>query len=378
MKFIHLSDLHIGKRVNDFSMIEDQKYILKQIVDITEEEKADAVIIAGDIYDKSVPPAEAVQVFDDFLNVLNEKVKSIFIISGNHDSAERVSFASRQLEKGGVFIAPVFKGEIKKYVEEDNFGNINIYLLPFIKPVQVRHLFEEGVVTDTNSAVRALMENLDINKEERNIIVCHQFITGAERSESEEIYVGGSDNVDAEIFDSFDYVALGHIHRPQSIVRSEVRYCGTPLKYSFSEIGHKKSVTVVEMNEKGKVDIKTVPLTPLRDMRHIKGTYSFLTERKNYEGTNTEDYLRVTLLDEEEVYDAIGKLRTIYPNIMRIEYENSRTSAYNEVGSVDIEGNKSPIELFEELFVKQNNRGFSDSERELCKAIMEEVWEVEK
>ncbi len=378
MKFIHLSDLHIGKRVNDFSMIEDQKYILDKIADIVKEEKADAVIIAGDIYDKSVPPAEAVRVFDDFLNTLTENVKSVYMINGNHDSAERVAFGARQMEKGGVFIAPVFDGEIKRYTQKDEHGNINLYLLPYIKPVNVRPFFEEGAITDTYSAVKAVIDKTDIDKEERNIIVSHQFITGAERSESEEVYVGGSDNVEAEVFDDFDYVALGHLHRPQHIARKEVRYCGTPLKYSFSEADHNKSVTVVEMKEKGNIEIKTIPLVPLRDMRRLKGTYEFLTEKKNYEGTNVEDYLHITLLDEEEVYDAIGRLRSIYPNIMRIDYENRRTSADNDIGTVDVGSSKSAIELFEELFRLQNNRDFTDSQRELCAEIIEEIWEVAK
>ena len=378
MKFIHLSDLHIGKRVNDFSMLEDQKYILEKIADIVKEEKADAVIIAGDIYDKSVPPAEAVRVFDDFLNILTENVKSVYMINGNHDSAERVAFGARQMEKGGVFIAPVFDGEMKRYTEKDEYGNINLYLLPYIKPVNVRPFFEEGVVTDTYSAVKAVIDKTSIDKAQRNIIVSHQFITGAERSESEEVYVGGSDNVEAEVFDDFDYVALGHLHRPQYIARKEVRYCGTPLKYSFSEADHNKSVTVVEMKEKGNIEIKTIPLVPLRDMRRLKGTYEYLTEKKNYEGTNVEDYLHITLLDEEEVYDAIGRLRSIYPNIMRIDYENRRTSADNDIGTVDVGSSKSAIELFEELFRLQNNRDFTDSQRELCAEIIEEIWEVAK
>ncbi|MBE6008974.1 MAG: exonuclease SbcCD subunit D [Lachnospiraceae bacterium] len=378
MRFIHLSDLHIGKRVNEFSMIEDQKYILKEITDIVKNEKADAVIIAGDIYDKSMPPAEAVQVFDGFLNSLTEITDKIFIINGNHDSAERIAFGSRQMEKGGVYIAPVFNGEMKKYSFYDSFGKVNIYLMPFIKPAMVRGFFEEGVVTDTMSAVKAIIDKTDINEGERNIIVSHQFITGAERSESEEIYVGGSDNVEAEVFDKFDYVALGHLHGPQHVLRETVRYCGTPLKYSFSETGHKKSITVVDMKEKGNVEIKTVPLVPLRDMRHIKGTYSFLTEKKNYEDINTEDYLRVTLLDEEEVYDAIGRLRSIYPNIMRIDYENRRTGADNDIGTVDVSSQKSAIEFFEELFRLQNNKDFTESQRKLCAEIMEEIWEVGK
>ncbi len=377
MKFIHLSDLHIGKRVNDFSMLDDQKYILDEIKKITEAEKADSVIIAGDIYDKSVPSAESVQLFDEFLGKMMALGVKIFIISGNHDSAERIAFGAKAMAFGGVFVSPVFDGEVKKIEFNDEFGKINVYLLPFVKPVHVRPYFEEEI-TDTNSAIKAVVGSIELNKNERNVMVCHQFITGAERSESEEIYVGGVDNVDSSVFDDFDYVALGHIHRPQSMGREHIRYCGTPLKYSFSEINHEKSVTVVEMDDKNKVNIKTVPLKPIRDMRHIKGTYEFLTTRENYIGTNTEDYLRVTLLDEEEIFDAIGRLRTIYPNIMRIDYENKRTSADNFIIGADENDNKQPIEFFEELFELQNNRKFSESQRELCRKIMDEVWEVEK
>lgn len=373
MKLMHLSDLHIGKRVNDFSMLDDQKYVLNKIINIAKEEKPDAVIIAGDIYDKTIPPAEAVQVFDGFLNDLQEISEHIFIISGNHDSAERVSFGAKAMAKGGVIIAPVFDGKVKMFRVSDSFGNINIYLLPYIKPVSVRAFFNDEI-TDTNSAVKAIVDSIHLNKEERNIIAVHQFITGAERSESEEIYVGGLDNVDGSLFDDFDYVALGHIHRAQSMGRPTMRYCGTPLKYSFSEINHKKSVTMVDMGEKGETEVRTIPLEPLRNMRHIKGTYEYLTDRRNYAGTNTEDYLRVTLLDEEEVYDAIGRLRSIYPNIMRVDYENKRTSAHNLVGTADAEERKEPIEFFEELFKLQNNRPFSESQRELCEKIINEVW----
>lgn len=378
MKFIHLSDLHIGKRVNGFSMLDDQKYILDEIVRITENEKADGVIIAGDVYDKSVPPAEAVSLFDSFLNSLAERNVKIFIISGNHDSAERVAFGSEIMEKGGIYISPVFDGRVKKVSLKDEFGSLNVYLLPFVKGATVKPFFEDREITDTNSAVKAVIESLDINSEERNIIVSHQFITGAERSESEEIYVGGTDNVDSTVFSDFDYAALGHIHKPQSMGRKTIRYCGTPLKYSFSEISSVKSVTVLNMKEKGEIEIEAVPLKPVRDMRHIKGTYEFLTNRENYKDTDVNDYLRVTLLDENEVYDAIGRLRTIYPNIMGIDYENSRSSADNELTKADITAGKSPVEFFEELFELQNNKALSDSQRSLCVSLIDEVWEVEK
>lgn len=378
MKLIHLSDLHIGKRVNEFSMLEDQKFILDAIIDIITEEKPDGIIIAGDVYDKTVPSAEAVQLLDDFIYRIAEKNIPAYIISGNHDSAERLSFGGRLMNARGIYISPVYNGSVTSIVSEDEYGKVNIYMLPFIKPVNVKKFFPEEEITSYTDAVRIAVDNVNADKSERNIIITHQFVTGASRSDSEDISVGGSDNVDVSVFDSFDYVALGHIHAPQKMSRETVRYCGTPLKYSFSEAKHKKSVTVVELYEKGRTEIRTVPLTPLRDMREIKGSYEDIVLRKNYEGTNTNDYIRVTLTDENEVPDAISRLRIIYPNIMKLDYDNARTNSYGSAGTAQNIEKKSPLELFSEFYEKQNNQPMNEEETAFISSLIEKIWEGEE
>lgn len=375
MKFIHLSDLHIGKRVNEFSMLEDQKYILNQIIQIVEEEAPDGVLIAGDIYDKSVPSAEAVQLFDDFLCQLAKQKRQVFVISGNHDSPERIAFGSRLMDASGIHLSPVFQGEITPISLEDSFGKVDIFMLPFLKPAHVRRFYEEEEIESYTDALRVVIEHMKLQPEHRSILLTHQFVTGASRSESEELSVGGSDNVDASVFDSFDYVALGHIHGPQSIGRETLRYCGTPLKYSFSEARHKKSVTVVELLEKGTCRIETIPLIPKRDLRELKGTYMELTEKKNYEGTNTEDYIHITLTDEEDIPDAIGKLRVIYPNIMKLDYDNRRTRSHGDFSDLEQMEEKTPLELFSEFYEKQNNQPMNQEQREFIKELMERIWE---
>ena len=378
MKFIHLSDLHIGKRVNELSMLEDQKYILRVILGIIDEEKPDGVLIAGDVYDKSVPSAEAVQLLDDFLCRLAGRKLPTYIISGNHDSAERLSFGSRLMDMSGIHLSPVYDGTMTSFTMSDDYGDVNIYMLPFIKPIHVRRFFPEAEIESYTDAIRTAIENTDIDKAQRNIIITHQFVTGAARSESEEISVGGSDNVDASVFDDFDYVALGHIHGPQKIGRETVRYCGTPLKYSFSEAGHKKSVTVIEMAEKGNTVIRTVPIIPKRDMREIKGRYEEIVLKESYEGTSTDDYMHITLTDEEDIPDVMNKLRKIYPNIMKLDYDNKRTrNAAAASMAEDIE-RKSPLDLFADFYEKQNGQPLSAVQTEFIKSLAEEIWEGEK
>ena len=322
MKLIHISDLHIGKRVNEFSLLEDQRYILGQILAIIEREKANGVLVAGDIYDKPVPPAEAVQVFDAFLTRLAELKVPVFVVSGNHDSAERMAFGSRLMCGRGVYLSPVYDGKVVGIPLQDAYGEVVVYLLPFVKPAMVRHVFADETAESYQDAVRIAVEHIRTDPAKRNVLVAHQFVTGALRCESEEILVGGLDNVEVSVFDRFDYVALGHIHSPQHVGRETVRYCGTPLKYSFSEAGQKKSVTVVELKAKGRTTVRTVPLQPLRDMRRIRGTYLELTALSFYQDTNTEDYIQAVLTDEEDVPDGLKKLRVIYPNLMRLEYDN--------------------------------------------------------
>lgn len=374
MKFIHLSDLHIGKRVNGFSMLEDQAYILKEIISITEAERPDAVLIAGDIYDKSIPPAEAVELLDNFLVELSETAADIFIISGNHDSAERVAFGGRLMERSGIHISPLYRKGIRPVTLHDEFGELDVYMLPFIKPVHVRLQLETEAETYTEMMIKAL-EDFDINPERRNVLLSHQFVTGAARCESEEISVGGLDNIDASAYDIFDYVALGHIHGAQHIGRPEVRYCGTPLKYSFSECGHKKSVTVVEIREKGSVQIREIELKPLRDMKEIKGSYDVLTSKQYSDSVNKDDYLHITLTDEEDIFNAVGSLKKIYPNIMKVDYDNSRTRRNNIItGTAGCEA-KTPLELFGELFYAQNNSEITEEQQEYLENIIEEIWE---
>ncbi|WP_419022580.1 exonuclease SbcCD subunit D [Emergencia sp.] len=379
MKFIHLSDLHLGKRVNEFSMIEDQQYILNQIVEIAAREKPNGVFIAGDVYDKSVPPTEAVQLFDDFLVRLAEQSLPVFIISGNHDSAERVAFGSRLMTESSIYLSPVYDGSVKSVTLEDKYGKIDIYLLPFLKPAHVRRFFPEEVIDSYTDAMRVAIEHLNLNPDRRNVLITHQFVTGAVRSESEEISVGGADNVDASVFDAFDYVALGHLHKAQSVTRETIRYCGTPLKYSLSEASHEKSVTIVNLAAKGQVSVDTLPLVPLRDMHQIKGTYEEVTLKRFYEGTDyQESYMHITLTDEEDILDVIGKLRAIYPNLMKLDFDNERNCANGETEGTDSVQQKFPIELFAELYEKQNNQPMSQVQECFLAELIETIWEEER
>ena len=374
MKFLHLSDLHIGKRVYEFSMLEDQRYILRQILGIVRKEQPDGVILAGDIYDKPVPPAEAVQVMDEFLTALAEAGAAVFMVSGNHDSPERIAFGAELMSGRGVYVSPVYDGNGRCVRLQDAWGTVAVWLLPFVKPAVVRHAFPEEGIQTYQDAVRTAVGHMEINLEERNLLVAHQFVTGAARCESEEVFVGGLDNVDAALFDAFDYVALGHIHSPQHVDREPVRYCGTPLKYSFSEAGQEKSVTVVELAQKGSLTLRTIPLIPLRDMRTIRGSYMEVTARSFYEGTNREDYVLVTLTDEEDIPDGMQKLRAVYPNLMRLEYDNRRTRENREL---DTDGEtleeKSEMELFQEFYETQNNQPMNEEQKRFAEQLILEL-----
>lgn len=377
MKIMHLSDLHIGKRVNEFSMIEDQRYILSQILAITDAERPEAVIIAGDIYDKPLPSAESVVLFDDFVCSLASRELEVMIISGNHDSAERMSFGSRLMNRSGIHISNVYNGSVQRVVlDRDGLGPLNFYLLPFIKPAHVRAAFPDAEIQTYTDAVRKAVSEMKIDESERNILVTHQFVTGASRSESEEISVGGSDNVDACVFEAFDYTALGHLHGPQDAGSSRIRYSGSPLKYSFSEKDQIKSVTMVEMGKKGDVSVSTVPLTPMHDLREIRGTYDELTDRRNYAGTAADDYLRVVLTDEEDIPDALAKLRTIYPNIMKLEYDNTRTRTSPDLRELEERQAESPYDLIARLYELQNGRTMDEDQSQLAHKLIEDIWEA--
>lgn len=437
MKFIHLADLHIGKRVNAFPLLEDQRYILKQILTILREEQPDGgVILAGDIYDKAIPSAEAVELFDEFLTELAALRLRVFVIAGNHDSPERIAFGNRLMDRSGIYLSPVYDGHVKRITCPDTAASVyppvDVYLLPFLKPANVRRFYPEETIESYTDAMRVAIAHMDIDPTHRNLLVTHQFVTGASRSDSEDISVGGTDNVDASVFAPFDYVALGHLHGPQQVRfqsaaevdavdqeltpevadtignaaadseassadRSEspasaventtvgpvIRYAGTPLKYSFSEAHHHKSVTVVEIGEKkadGVVDvcIGTRELRPLHDLREIRGSYEALTLRANYEGTATDDYIHATLTDEIEVPDAARHLQVIYPNLMKLDYDNARTRGQ---GSERLEleqlEEKSPLDLFSELFEKQNHKDMTEEQARYVQAQMEKIWEAQ-
>ena len=374
VKLIHLSDLHLGKRVNDFPMLEDQAYILDRILEIIDGEHPDAVLIAGDVYDKAIPPAEAVVLLDGFLVRLAERSLPVLLISGNHDSPERLAFAHRLMEGRGIYIAPVYCGGVSPVTLEDAHGPVDFWLLPFLKPVHLRRFFPEEGVESYTDAVACAIRHMPLDPARRNVLVTHQFVTGAERCESEEISVGGTDNVDASVFAPFDYAALGHIHGPQNVGGERVRYCGTPLKYSFSEARHQKSVTIVELGEKGTLDVRTVPLTPKRDMVELRGSFARIKSPEFYGQVDRDAYVRVVLTDENDVYDAMGQLRTIYPNLMRLDYDNLRTRS-GAAELAEAGAKRDPLELFADFYQQQNHQPMSEEQRRYLAGLLEEIQE---
>lgn len=382
MKLLHISDLHIGKRVGEFNMLEDQRHVLAQILDIAKAEQPSGILIAGDVYDKSVPSGEAVELLDELLTGFVSGSFPVFMISGNHDSSERLNFASRILEKNRLHIVGTFDGSLRKATLEDEFGPLNIYLLPYVKPALVRPYFE-APIESYDAALRAVTAAARVDVRERNVLIAHQFVTSGgqqpQRSESETIAVGGLDNVDASAFSDFDYVALGHIHGPQWIGRETIRYAGSPLKYSFSEARQHKSVTLLEFGAKGKLAIRPIPLEPLRDMREIKGPLAQLLRIGSQDRSGVMDYIHATLTDEDEILDAVGQLRQVYPNLMHLDFENSRTRENTELrnaASGDV-ARKSPLELFSEFYQNQNNSEMTPEQIRIMGEIFEEAGGVE-
>ena len=371
MKFIHMSDLHLGKRLKEYSLIEDQEYILKKILNVIDEQKPDGIIIAGDVYDKPIPPAEAVELFDNFLVRLSKRDLKVFIISGNHDSAERIAFGGRLMDKSGIYISPVYDGKVEPITLTDKFGEVCVYMLPFIKPSNVKRFYPDAEIDSYTDAIRVAVEEMHIDEKRRNVLISHQFVTGAARSDSEEISVGGTDNVDVTAFDGFDYVALGHIHRAQKCVRDTVRYSGTPLKYSFSEAKNTKSVTVIELKDKGDISFDLIPITPLRDVVEIKGAFEEITSNAEY----SEDYMHITLTNEEEIPDALTKLRVYYKNVMTLDYDNSRTRATGDIDSIKNVDSKSPVQLFAEFFEEQNGHELSEEQQAFMLDLINQLWE---
>ena len=378
MRFLHIADLHIGKRLHETSLLEDQEYILQEILEQVDNCRPDGVLMAGDIYDKAVPSAEAVELFDFFLNALAQKQVQVFLISGNHDSPERLAFGSGIMSHGGIFLAPVYRGIITPITLADEWGEVDVFLLPFVKPAHVRRFFPQEEINSYNDAVKTALAGMVYHPGRRRVLVTHQFITGASRSDSEEISVGGADNVDAALFSDFDYVALGHLHAPQAVGRAEVRYCGTPLKYSFSEAGHRKSLTLVDIREKGVVEISTIPLHPQRDMRQIRGRYEEITARSYYTGTNRNDYLHITLTDEEDIPEVVGKLRTIYPHILKLDYDNKRTRAGGVLPVEQAVENKNPLAWFADFYRQQNGQELTEEQKAFVADLAQSIWEKEE
>ena len=379
MKLMHLSDLHLGKRLNEFSLLEDQCFILQQLVELVRSEQPDCVLLAGDIYDKPVPPAEAVTLFDDFLNKLAQ-LTTVCVTSGNHDSAERLAFGAQLMREGGVHFCGLYTGEPQCVTLKDAYGSVHIYLLPFLKPAHVRHCLppeEAEQVTTYHEALRCAVERLHINAAERNVLVAHQFVTGAQTAGSEAVNVGGVDNIGAEVFADFDYTALGHIHKAQNVGSERVRYSGTPLKYSFAEWQQEKSVTLVELGEKGSVSVTALPLAPLRDLRKLRGSYEELMSKDFYDELPKDsdgllrDFYHLTLTDEEDVPDAVQKLRSVYKNLLQLEYDNKRTRTDNAIEGAERVVEKSPLELMEEFYQLQNNQALSEKQRAYLQGLLE-------
>ena len=380
MKILHLADLHLGKILQEQSLLEDQEYMLNEIIDIIKEEKIETILISGDVYDRSVPPADAVNLLDDFLRKLIKELKiKVFIISGNHDSKDRLSFGSKIFEDEGLYIESRYNGKLRKVTLDDEYGKLNIYMLPFIKPIEVRQFFEENIENNYNTAINKIISRETIDTKERNIIMVHQFVTAGtnepERMDSEMLSLGGIENVDVSNFDNFDYVAIGHVHGPQRIGRDTARYAGTMLKYSFSEIRNNKSVPIIDMKEKNNIDIKLIPLKPLRDMREIKGPIEELLKKENYEKGNTNDYIKAVITNEEPVFDAIGQIRRIYPNTLKLEIRNSKTMNGIQEQDLNLEKlkKKSELELFADFYEAQNNVPLDENQKEIISKVIAEV-----
>ena len=380
MRILHLADLHIGKIVLEQSMLEDQKYMLNQVVDKIKEEGIELVLISGDIYDRSVPPSDAVVCLNNFLKTLVKELKiKVCIIAGNHDSKERLGFGSEIFAEEGLYISANYNGNLDKVELEDEYGKLNLYMLPYIKPVEVKEFFEDKEITSYHDAVKSVIEKETINKKERNIILSHQFVTAGneepERSDSETLTLGGTENVDVSCYKDFDYVALGHIHGPQRIGRDTARYAGTILKYSFSEVNQKKSLTVIDFKGKDNLEINLIPLKPLRDMRVIKGPIEELVKEEYYKGTNREDYIRAIITNEEPVYDAIGQIKKVYPNTLRLDIENSKmnSSIEKELSNLDNIKKKDEVELFNEFYNFQHDQNLTDVQLNIIKEVVKDV-----
>lgn len=355
MKFLHLGDLHLGKALSNFDLIEDQRYILDQILHIAEKEAVDGVLIAGDVYDKSVPSEAAMRLLDDFLIKLAQKKRKVFMVSGNHDSDDRLNFGSALFVLNEIYISAVFDGTLHKQSFADQDTQIDIYMLPFVKASQVRRYYPDEAIENYEDAVRTIIRNTPIDKNKKNLLVAHQFVSGKGADPafagSESIgtqSVGMVEKIGYDCFEGFDYVALGHIHSPQRVGRDEIRYAGSPLKYSLSEVNNEKSVPLITVSAEERVKIELVPLKPMRDMRHIKGTIKELLDKKNVKAP--EDFIYATLTEEDIINDAMGIFQQIYPNTVRIDYDNSHTREIEQVDISRIAENRSFPELIGDFY----------------------------
>ena len=379
MKLIHMADLHIGKTVNGFSMLEDQVFIFGGIIEYMEKNRPDVAIISGDIYDKPAPGADAVKVFDHLLTSLADMEIAVFIISGNHDSPERLGFAGDILQNRNIYLSGVFEGTPRRFVLKDSFGEVTFHLLPFIRPVNVRRFYPDARVESYQDAIAVVLDANEISETKRNILISHQLFTvegeEAEHSESEIGSIGGIETVDAGLLSPFDYVALGHLHGPQKVGEDYVRYAGSPLKYSASECNHKKSMVEVELREKGDLSVRLVPLNPRRDMRKIIGPIAELTSPLIVSQGNREDYLHITLTDEKDIFDAIGRLREFYPNIMTLSFDNRRSRIEPDYDDVRLPETIIPYNCFAEFYESRNGAEMTPEQARIVRKLLEETRE---
>ena len=377
MRIIHLGDLHLGKTLGEYSLIEDQEYILNQILDITKEKKVNAVLIAGDVYDRSLPSEAAVNLLDRFISELADRKIKTFIISGNHDSEDRLEYGSRLFSSRGIYITSVFNGGLVKITDEDEFGKLNIYMLPFIKASQVRHYCKNKSIETYEDAVKTVISQADIDWSERNILVAHQFVTGSSApqlagSEGASVKnVGLVEQRNSELLKNFDYVALGHLHSPQSVGYDHIRYSGSILKYSLNEALSNKSVPLINIGEKGSLEVELLPLSPLRDLRHITGRLNQLLKSENI--VDPEDYMYVTLTDEEIINDVMGIVQQYYPNTIKIDYQNSHSMEIENFDIGDIASDKSFEEIISDFYMKMYGMEISDEELDVMMSAAREA-----
>ena len=369
MKFIHLADLHLGRRVCGFSLIDDQKDILEKITGMIKAEKPDFVIIAGDVYDKLSPPVEAVTLLDEFLTDLSDSEIETFIIAGNHDSPERIAFGASLMNRSGVHFSPIYNGKAERFTVKDAFGEADIYLLPYLRAAEVRRFFQDDEIPDTASAVRTAINAMNIDRSRRNIIISHQFVEGGQTSDSERGAVGGTDGVPADVYSDFDYAALGHLHKPQAMKGDHIRYGGTPLKYSVSEADQRKCLTVCELGEKGTpVKVTLHDLEPLRDMRVAEGSFEELM------ASGSDDFVEIHLTDTERVPDAQKHLHGKYPHLMSVKYINELERAPIVISEESAERAASPLELFELFFEEANGKKMTDEQYEYMRKMTDSIW----